>query len=260
MNIDKFLEASGDMKDFSSHLAQLHTHLFTYMKNTHDGTQIYLSSDPQWVEDYYRLKLYESSYFEDLPKNYQTGFQWWPGSSDLPIYTHARDNFKSYHGITYCNQTTDGCEFFFFSSDQNQATIHNIYLNNLDLLKKFTEHFKDKAGNLLKEAKQHSIIRAPHLAASEYENITVDRDAFLKSINMNASSLSIIDIESLNIKFSTREKELIRYLVTGKSIKCIAAEMGISPRTAESYYENIKSKTGVYSKAELIALFICSSP
>jgi DNA-binding CsgD family transcriptional regulator/3D (Asp-Asp-Asp) domain-containing protein len=53
--------------------------------------------------------------------------------------------------------------------------------------------------------------------------------------------------------FSARELEVMRWVVRGKTMREIAAMMGLSRRTVEAYFVNIKIKAGVTSKSQLIA-------
>ena len=57
----KFLSSAGYIKQICQPLACLNIHLFTYLKKFSDGGQINLSSDPEWVHDYYNLGLFETS-------------------------------------------------------------------------------------------------------------------------------------------------------------------------------------------------------
>jgi DNA-binding CsgD family transcriptional regulator len=52
--------------------------------------------------------------------------------------------------------------------------------------------------------------------------------------------------------FSKKELQCIRYLCRSFSIKLIANEMCLSPRTVEGYLDNIKNKLGVNSKHEIV--------
>jgi len=56
--------------------------------------------------------------------------------------------------------------------------------------------------------------------------------------------------------FSGREVELIQLIIHGKTIREISEILGISYRTAESYYENVKCKSGVRTKSQLIEKLI----
>jgi DNA-binding CsgD family transcriptional regulator len=55
-----------------------------------------------------------------------------------------------------------------------------------------------------------------------------------------------------SIDFTPRELDCIVLLMQGYTFKMIASKLGISPRTVETYIENIKQKTGCFSKGELI--------
>lgn len=55
-----------------------------------------------------------------------------------------------------------------------------------------------------------------------------------------------------SIDFTPRELDCIVLLMQGYTFKMIANKLGISPRTVETYIENIKQKTGCFSKSELI--------
>lgn len=53
-------------------------------------------------------------------------------------------------------------------------------------------------------------------------------------------------------KLSTREQEVVKHLLQGKSNKLIAWSLGISDRTVEFHLKNIYAKFQVSSRVELI--------
>jgi two-component system, LuxR family, response regulator FixJ len=55
---------------------------------------------------------------------------------------------------------------------------------------------------------------------------------------------------------SGREREVLEGLVSGKSTKVIAAELGIGSRTVEEYRANVNTKMGVSSFSELVQLAV----
>lgn len=62
-----------------------------------------------------------------------------------------------------------------------------------------------------------------------------------------------------DIKFDTlskRESECLHLIIRGKSARQLGCILGISQRTVEGYLNNIKSKFGVSSKAELIEVTV----
>ncbi len=52
--------------------------------------------------------------------------------------------------------------------------------------------------------------------------------------------------------FSTREVELINYLMRGKTLNECAQRLNISKRTAEHYFNNIKDKVSVKTRSEFV--------
>lgn len=55
-------------------------------------------------------------------------------------------------------------------------------------------------------------------------------------------------------RLSRREQQVLRGIEDGKPTKIIAYELGISPRTVEVYRNNVMSKTGAKTLAELVRL------
>lgn len=245
-----FLSSGTSIAEICKPLQYLHTHMFTYMKNYHDGTQVYVSSDSKWVEDYFELKLFNSSYFEGKPSDYTAGFKWWPGASDLPVYLHGRDYYDSDCGITLCQQAVDGCEFFFFSSGSNNKAKMETYLNNLDLLENFALYFKDSAGTILQKCDNNRIQRQGFNDVSVNKEFVVDRQAFLKSIGAANSAVEkyLMQFE----KLTRRERECFNQIITKANTQDIADVLRISVRTAETHISRILSKLQCTSKNELI--------
>ncbi len=57
----------------------------------------------------------------------------------------------------------------------------------------------------------------------------------------------------VTVEFTPREREISQLLVTGKSSKQIARELGLSPRTVEAHRARLMHKFGVSSFSEMIA-------
>lgn len=246
----RFLSAGGHIKQICKPLQYLQTHMFTYMKNFHDGTQINLSTDPQWVQDYYDLKLHDSSYFEGQSEQYESGFKWWHGGSDLPVFTHGRDYFNSHYGVTLCQQVDDGCEFFFFSSGKENQAMLDIYINNLDLLERFAAYFKVEARTILRGCGQQRIVRQENAKVIIPASEDIQRELFLQSTGIESTVMSQF-LQKFE-RLTPRENECLGYLLKESTTANIAAAMNISIRTAETHIERIKTKLHCRTKNELI--------
>ena len=128
---------------------------FVYRKNYFDGTEINLSNQPQWVEHFYTQKdLIKNSVFDKHPDHYTSGFVLW---SQLEGHQEILSRAKSFHidhGITVVKKVHDGIELFYFGTCDNNPSIVNNYLNNLDLLERFILYFKSQAAGIIKKAEQ----------------------------------------------------------------------------------------------------------
>ena len=64
------------------------------------------------------------------------------------------------------------------------------------------------------------------------------------------------DAEALLRSLSTREREVLELLVTGKPSKVIASTLGISEKTVDVHRSHLMRKTGTRSVAELVQLWV----
>jgi DNA-binding CsgD family transcriptional regulator len=77
----------------------------------------------------------------------------------------------------------------------------------------------------------------------------------MRGKNVNLQELRDYMSETQQIIFSGRELESLYHLCQGKTAKLTAREMGISPRTVETYIESIRAKSGCQNKLEIITRF-----
>ena len=253
----KFLSVSGYLKQICQPLEHLHIHLFTYLKNFHDGSQINISTQASWVADYYQLGLYKSSLFEADPTRYATGFKSWPLDSSLQVFQHGREHYDSYYGLTFCQKVHDGCEFYFFSTSSKHYGLLDHFLNNLDLFENFVHYFKDRAMPLLKECSAHRIIIPEHFQqiiepsiTAEVMIPTLNRHAFCQALQSRHDPLAkwLNDYEPLTKK----ERDCLNLLLEMPTASEIAERLALSKRTVETHLENIKQKLQCKSKVDLI--------
>lgn len=73
-----------------------------------------------------------------------------------------------------------------------------------------------------------------------------------RSVNQSASQHYLVNDDYPEVKFTKRESECLFYLLRGKSSTQIASILHISPRTVESYTEQIKQKMLCDNKSQLI--------
>ena len=97
------------------------------------------------------------------------------------------------------------------------------------------------------------------LYGHDYILIGVAGIAFIHSV------CGVNDIEiknNIEIKrqaLSPKERTCLQYLCQGMTLKMIAKQLKISPKTVETYLERSKMKTNSQNKAQLISKFIKTS-
>lgn len=235
-------------------------HHFTYIKQYKNGSRISLSNKPEWIADYYNLKLYESSLFEDPFIGPKTSFNVWFGDYDLSVYLHGRDYYNTMHAISITRVSQNYCESFLFSTTPDNPEAIHYLSNNRDILYHFILYFKDKGKKILQLAEKNKILfekMTSDTSSSKYsdKNWINEMDRQKKNFFENITLSQIkLNITSNEIKISSREIECIHHLLNHKSSRQTAEIMNISPRTVETYLENIKNKLLCESKADLIEI------
>jgi DNA-binding CsgD family transcriptional regulator len=259
---DIFLTSSTIINELCRPLGKLGIDYFTYLKNFKDGSQVNLSNSARWIEHYYNFKLYNTSWFESHPENYDSGYIIWPSESNLEVFKHGRDYFDSGNGITIIKKSDLYIEFFFFSGSNRNKWLNNIYINNIDVLKNFTLYFKDKLKDIIDEADKSRILIPHNNRDRVVEEIEVldlyQKELFeLKSI---ITGKDVIDGEFTNSPvnrnivglLTPREIEVVKSMLNGKTAKETAKQLAIAPKTVENHIDKIREKLRCRNKFELV--------
>lgn len=253
----KFLSSTSDIRQICDPLKLLQINMFVYRKRFADGSEIYLSTHANWIDDYFKLGLYKSSIFEGDISRYPTGFLVWPKESELDVFRHGQVYYNSVSGITFCKNNHDTCDLFFFSSTEKPSHLGDYYLYNLDLFQKFVVYFQEKASELIKNCDSHRVKPPPfvihsavELYLNEISNNTNNpqREAFVNAIQHNRSSYRKSQFSIL----TQREHDCLDLLMREHNLVKIAKILGISHRTAETHFQHIKEKLQCRNKTELL--------
>src|ERR1700677_3122687 len=110
-----FLSISSKIAEICHPLLNLNIHHFCYLKKYDDNSEIYLSNQEKWVSDYYRLALYNSSYYANFPEQYLEKLSFWWKDSDSLVMQYGQKHFNNDLGLTYCISNDTNKEFFFFA-------------------------------------------------------------------------------------------------------------------------------------------------
>lgn len=148
-------------------------------------------------------------------------------------------------------------EVYAYSMTRSDTYAYQFYLNNLHLLEHFVDYFNERATDLIDCKDQAKLVcfkeQFDSMAISQEDHLARKIEHFLQETQL---SKRLIKGKNKDLTLSKREAECLEYLALGKSMKEIGKTLELSPRTIEFYLRNIKNKTGIRSKEEIIVNFI----
>jgi DNA-binding CsgD family transcriptional regulator len=253
-----FLSLSAEISPLCTLLENFGIHHFTYLKQFINGSKISLSNKPQWISDYYNLKLYESSLFEKHTSP-SINFQVWFGDYDLAVYKHGKENYNTMHSISITESRKESCENFLFATTPDNAKAIHFLNNNREILFHFILYLRDRGKKILELAHQHRLSagRPLKLGTQEISDWLLrmqklKKDFFTKT---QLRRCILAQSEEIDVKLAKQEMDCLFYLLNNKTAAETAQQMKISRRTVEAYLENIKNKLVCSNKAEIISRF-----
>lgn len=216
--------------------------VFNYYRNYFDGSIVRLSTDRAWTEHYFKQDYLSKT---TVPASYlikPVNYYLWLTDDCPEILLDAAMNFNTSNGISIAKRHTDYIEFFCFATTvHNKAIINNFYLNNFDTLLAYSDYFTDKATALLNIAENNRLNTTNQMnLIHEYHGVLIK----------NQENVA---------KLSPRELECASFLLQGMSHKLIGKNLKLSPRTIESYLNNMKIKLNCKNQTELIIKLFTAS-
>lgn len=184
--------------------------------------------------------IFEAGLAPNLEKM-QQGLVYLPTSQDKQ---RAEFNqwFQIFHQLEFSIRHNYGFKVFGFFCYDDQPDMINHYLNNLEKFTQFIGNFAQEAKTLIDCARKNPIL-TPSLTAAKPQDISFP------------SKVKVSVTPSNSVSLSRRELELMRYLCKGHSMKEIALLMHLSVRTVESYLNNIRNKTNLQKRSDLVAFY-----
>lgn len=148
----------------------------------------------------------------------------------------------------YLKNNDNYIEMFGFATDMDSENLTSFYINNIDILLKYTFFFKERMMEIINsklaelfipfDSPIHCPTKAPRDLRSELNDKLILKKIYLTE----------------DISISPKEYECLGYLSQGNTYKGIANIMRISSRTVETHLNNIKRKVGYNYKADILKL------
>lgn len=229
-----FFTTSTDMLELAAPLRKLGITYFTYSRFYHTGERLYLSTHRDVLENYLEKQYYLIGNTEGTPQSYIAQTVMWSMLPNQKVFEDTKVQFNIGNGIFIFQPQATYCECYGLAGDRNNEKLINVYLTHLDFLKSFILNFNEKAESLIHKTSQNKIILPYNKVVGNFLN------------NDN----EIIDRQVFNL--TERQKQCAYLLLQGKTTKEIAKQLYLSPRTIESYINNLKSKLMSTNKTTLI--------
>lgn len=215
---------------------------------SNDGHWEIVGNLPDWLDHSAAKEFYHVDPSLLHPDHYQSGLTV-TSLHSAPDFLQdmARESLTRFDiDQTLCilKKTATGSEWYFFSAPSKHKNIITTYITQIHAFYKYIHYFNTQAKTLLQKNLDYSI------------NISNLKNQPFHT-NQHKIELAPFDIahdDSDNLP--AREKDCLRCLIQGKTIKETAKLLGISPRTVEVYLNRLKQKTGCRYKRELAALFL----
>ncbi|HEV8051581.1 MAG TPA: LuxR C-terminal-related transcriptional regulator [Parachlamydiaceae bacterium] len=230
---------------------------FFYYRIYDDGKITILLDRPDWMEHYVNKQIFLHDPYMRHPSVYKPGI--------CLVENHGSDEFKETvvkedkkilnmdTRVILIQKKEKYAEFFGFYGDSGTSSLQSIYLNRPKILQSFASHFKKELSPILN-----------HMEHENYSLIDLKGPDFFckQSICPDLPSATLVAFyKDLGIKcefekaekLSIRERQCLKLLTEEKTAKEIAAHLGLSSRTVEYYFENIKDKLSCFCKQEVLA-------
>ncbi len=260
---------TSKLEQFNALIEPLHSlgiKYFCYFKLFKDGRYIELINHESYLKDFFEkspispifreaLSFPEKKTYFLVPYNHENIKQ------DENVSLLAHHDFWNAFCI-YEKEIPDYIIGYCFGTDDNSPLFSQFYLRNLPLLERFINYFKQSSVDLLNfnEITNFGMTKDP---LPSFYNDHLQEDPLSKKIETFLHETQLfrkyIKAKDKLILLSKRETECLEYLSLGKSMKEIGRALSLSPKTIEFYLKNIKNKTKISTKEELIVSFIKSN-
>ncbi|MBA2652658.1 MAG: LuxR family transcriptional regulator [Tatlockia sp.] len=234
------------------HLLDITT--FSHLKIFNDNKLTVQCNNPQFLLNYLNKKYFTA----DPCVNFKTEttdlgeYLLWDtvdcsGETAKMLADSAAFGFK--HIFTIMKKQSRYTDFYHFGTHLSNPSIHQIYINNLDILDRFITFFNAQIKNSKALSGAYEMILNADQSTS---NVLINHDNFLSSKQLKRE----IILKKLILpgpRFLTaKENRCATLILKGKTAKEIAQELGLSCRTIEDRISSLKIKFNAKNKADLI--------
>jgi DNA-binding CsgD family transcriptional regulator len=227
---------------------------FCYLRRYKDGSFTFLPTNSDPGSYFFEDGLYPYSWFAGVPfESLKSGYVFWDiakqvsGEQSKGLEQVLINDFKLSVGIEVIEKTKNYCEFYSFSGN-NPA----LYFLQIQQLYHFIFYFKQECQHLLLDAFANRLwlynqnINLNPIPIISHENAVLTDEFNIKRYYLNGKYEGVF--------LTKREVEILRKIVDGDTVKCLADSLFISPRTLEHHITNIKRKLNATRTTEILQI------
>lgn len=227
---------------------------FCYLRRYRDGHFTFLPSMIDFGSYLFEDAAYPDTWFAGIPfEGLKSGYSFWEIAKQVSsqetnaISIELAQSFKLSAGIEILDKYDDYCDFYSFSGNSP-----SIYFLPANYLYQFIFYFKQECHTLILDA-YNSTLSLPA------EELSLSPIPIIPQAMQSIAGQGEFDIKRyyLEGKYSgtfltKREVDILRRLERGGTVKCLADELCISPRTLEHHITNVKDKLNISHITELL--------
>lgn len=262
-----------EIKAICKPLNSLNIDYFSHVKIDSESKFSAICNNPDFCKYYYDNKHYNADIH--MAKDHHLGntILWDTLTFDnkSAVLAEEAKAFGVKHVFTMIEINDKEIDYYHFASNLDSMQINQIYLANMDLLKRFTLHFKEQINNDHALKHGHHLKFALEKASTDFalkidegiNNHCADRTTFLLDVEQQKSQ-SISNTNKLvlthkdtrkPISLSSQQAKCLHLLTSGLTAKQIAFNLNISYRTVEHHIAIIKRILGCQNSKELLGFY-----
>lgn len=218
--------------------------VFGYFIIEQNGSFIDICNHAKSLDLYYDRKLFMQDPYLSHPHLLRSGYLLIPNICHSTCTISWCKHFRMRSFFIVLQSYGDSIEGSYFSTLSTDKVENTVFYSYIDLLLKFIRYFKREAKPLIERMK------ADHFNIKQAKGdlfFTVD-----PSTPLSNNDARIHRFLKMVLPLSFQEQRCLDLYKQGKSAQATGEILGLSQRTVESYFDNIKNKLGCSSKAELL--------
>lgn len=259
---------ANDIADICRPLHHLNITYFCHVRIDNNEKFSAIANNPQFAEHYLKNKYYNADIHMDKDNSLGNMILWdaIPKCGETEELDVVAAAYNVRHTFTLIENNVDSRDYYHFSTHLDDWSINQIYLSNLDLLKKFIHYFKVtmRHSRQLSNAYQWQYgIDDDASGFSIQDNYITEsanvRGEFLHSLSSNKPHENEIVLLRNNseelLTLAPQQSKCLLLLAKGLSCKEIALQLNLSYRTVEFYLRNLRKSLGYRNSKEMIAAY-----